>query len=164
MAARAAAALGLRHGPVHAELRVPPGGGPVMVELAARSIGGSCAKTLQFTGDAPLEELILRQAFGLPFETARQGSAGGVMMIPIPEAGILTAVSGLDEARAVAGVNEIEIAAPLHQQVTPLPEGDSYLGFVFASGETPAQVEKTLREAHGRLRFEIMPALALHLN
>ena len=163
VAARAAAALGLRHGPVHAELRVPPGGGPVMVELAARSIGGRCAKTLRFTGDAPLEELILRQAFGLSFESARQGGAGGVMMIPIPDAGILTGVHGLAEARSVSGIEEIEIAAPLHQPVTPLPEGDSYLGFIFASGETPAQVEAALRAAHAELRFEIMPAVELRM-
>jgi biotin carboxylase len=158
-AARAAAALGLRNGPVHAELRIPPGGAPVMVELAARSIGGSCAKTLRFTGEATLEELILRQAFGLPFEPQRERAAGGVMMIPIPEAGILTRVAGVDEAEAVPGIEEIEISAPLNQPVVPLPEGDSYLGFIFARGETPEEVEAALREAHAMLRFEIVPAM-----
>jgi len=158
-AARAAAALGLRNGPVHAEMRIPPGGEPVMVELAARSIGGSCAKTLRFTGEATLEELILRQAFGLPFEPQRERSAGGVMMIPIPEAGILAGIRGIEEATAVPGIYEVEISAPLKQAVVPLPEGDSYLGFIFARGETPEAVEAALREAHGKLRLEIVPEL-----
>ncbi|HUF39927.1 MAG TPA: ATP-grasp domain-containing protein [Anaerolineales bacterium] len=158
-AALAAASLGLRTGPVHAELRIPPGGAPVMVELAARSIGGSCAKTLRFSGEAGLEELILRQAFGLPFEPLRERRAGGVMMIPIPEAGILAGVRGLEAAEAVSGIEEIEISAPLNQPVVPLPEGDSYLGFIFARGATPAEVEAALREAHGRLEFEIAQEL-----
>ena len=162
-AARAAVALGLRNGPVHAELRIPPDGEPVMVELAARSIGGSCAKTLRFTGEATLEELILRQAFGLPFEPQREHAAGGVMMIPIPEAGILARVRGVEAAGAVPGIVEVEIAAPLNQQVIPLPEGDSYLGFIFARGETPEAVENALREAHGWLEFAIAPVIALDM-
>jgi hypothetical protein len=81
------------------------------------------------------------------------------MMIPIPEAGILTRVAGVDEAEAVPGIEEIEISAPLNQPVVPLPEGDSYLGFIFARGETPEEVEAALREAHAMLRFEIVPAM-----
>jgi biotin carboxylase len=160
VAARAAAALGLENGPVHAELRLSPSG-PVMVELAARSIGGHCSRTLHFASDMSLEELILRQAFHLPFETRREGAAGGVMMIPIPSAGILKAVRGLEAARAVPLVTEVEISAPLNQRLVPLPEGDSYLGFIFASGETPAAVETALRQAHRALDFEIAPELNL---
>ncbi len=159
VAAEAAAALGLRRGPVHAELRLPPGERPVMVEIAARSIGGSCAKTLRFAGRASLEELILRQAFGLDFNPEREAVAGGVMMVPIPEGGILKGVAGLEQARSVPLIEEIEIAAPLNQRLATLPEGDSYLGFIFARGETPAAVEAALREAHRRLTFEIVPEL-----
>ena len=172
IAAKAAAALGLRHGPVHAELRIPPGegsqdseewswavGGPVMVEIAARSIGGSCGKTLNFAGDRSLEELILAQAFGLPYETRREDVARGVMMIPIPEAGIFLGVDGLDSARAVDLITEIDITAPKYQPLLPIPEGDSYLGFIFAQGDSPDKVEKALRSAHRRLRFKFAPQL-----
>jgi biotin carboxylase len=161
VAARAAAAIGLERGPLHAELRVNAGG-PWMVELAGRTIGGLCSQTLQFGTDASLEELILRQAAGLPVESlSRAGSAGGVMMIPIPQAGVLRAVRGLEQARSVAGVESVEISAPLHYPLVPLPEGDSYLGFIFARASTPADVEAALRQAHACLSFEIMPNIPM---
>jgi biotin carboxylase len=160
-AADAAAALGLREGPMHAELRVNDAG-PWIVELASRSIGGLCSKTLRFETDASLEELILRQACGMPVDAInRAGSAGGVMMIPIPGAGLLKRVEGVDAAAAVPGVEEIDITAQLNYPIVPLPEGDSYLGFIFARGDTPAEVEAALREAHSRLRFHIQPSIAL---
>ncbi|MFL5807131.1 MAG: ATP-grasp domain-containing protein, partial [Roseiflexaceae bacterium] len=163
-AADAAAALGLRTGPMHAELRVNEQG-PWLVEVAGRSIGGLCSKTLRFGTDASLEELILRQACAGAFrETplpAREQAAGGVMMIPIPGEGLLRGVAGLEQARAVPGIEEIEITARLHYPIVPLPEGESYLGFIFARGATPAEVEAALREAHSRLRFQIVPGISL---
>jgi biotin carboxylase len=153
-AAKAAAALGLREGPMHAELRLN-GRGPWLLEVAARSIGGMCSKTLRFGTDMSLEELILRQAFGMELDTQREKRAGGVMMIPIPQAGLLRAVHGEDEACAVPLIESVEIAASLNYPLVPLPEGDSYLGFIFARGDTPEAVETALREAHSKLRFEI---------
>ena len=159
--AAAAAALGLQVGPVHAELRINDVG-PWIVEVAGRSIGGLCSKTLQFGVDAPLEELILRQAVGLPMDSwQRVGEARGVMMIPIPEAGILKKVEGVENAEAVPGVTEIQITAPLNYSITPLPAGDAYLGFIFAAGQTPVSVESALRAAHARLRFTIVPEFVL---
>ncbi|MEZ4658731.1 MAG: ATP-grasp domain-containing protein [Caldilineaceae bacterium] len=160
-AADSAAALGLREGPIHAELRVNEQG-PWILEVAGRSIGGLCAKTLRFDDDVSLEELILRQACGLPLGfMQREASARGVMMIPIPEAGVLRSVQGIAEAQAVPHIEEIEITAKLNYSLTPLPEGDSYLGFIFARGQTAEQVEAALRNAHSQLRFEIVPELAL---
>ncbi|HBY98030.1 MAG TPA: phosphoribosylglycinamide synthetase, partial [Chloroflexi bacterium] len=154
-ASAAAAALGLRTGPVHAELRVNERG-PFMLEVAGRSIGGLCSQTLRFGTDMSLEELILRQAFGFEVESlSRVGSAGGVMMIPIPGAGILRCVEGIEEAGAVPGVEGVEITARIDHRLVPLPEGASYLGFIFARGERPEEVEGALREAHRRLRFRI---------
>jgi biotin carboxylase len=160
-AADAAAALGLREGPMHAELRVNEQG-PWIVELAGRSIGGLCSKTLRFGTDVSLEELILRQACAMPIEsTDRTSAAGGVMMIPIPGAGLLKRVDGVAESAAVPGVEEVDITARVHYPIVPLPEGDSYLGFIFARGTTPDEVEAALREAHSRLRFQIQPSIAL---
>ncbi|MBP7961932.1 MAG: ATP-grasp domain-containing protein [Caldilineaceae bacterium] len=159
--ADAAAALGLQVGPVHAELRINEAGAWI-VEVAGRSIGGLCSKTLQFGVDAPLEELILRQAVGLPIDSwQRVGEARGVMMIPIPEAGILKKVTGVDKAEAVPGITEIQITAPLNYSITPLPAGDAYLGFIFAQDTTPADVEAALRTAHAHLRFTIVPEFVL---
>lgn len=159
----AARALGLNHGPMHAELRTNEHG-PWIVELAGRSIGGLCSKTLRFGTDASLEELILRQACNLPVP-AIDGprAAGGVMMIPIPEEGILKCVDGLEQAEAVPGIEEIQITAQLHYPIVALPEGDSYLGFIFARGATPDEVEAALRKAHAHLRFTIQPNIALML-
>lgn len=155
---RALAALGLRHGPVHAELRVnDKGAWPI--EIAPRSIGGLCARTLTFGAGASLEELILAQAMGRPVAgAAREKAAAGVMMIPIPAAGTLTAVAGADDARAVPGITDVTLSVPLGHPVVPPPEGYRYLGFIFAKGATPDHVEAALRAAHARVAFTIEPA------
>lgn len=153
--AHAAAALGLRQGPIHAELRVNEAG-PWIVEIAGRSIGGLCSQTLRFGPEVSLEELILRQAVGLEIgPLQRAGEARGVMMIPIPAAGLLKKVTGVAEAEAVPGIESVEITAKLNYPLTPLPEGDSYLGFIFARGSQPAEVEAALRQAHAKLHFEV---------
>jgi biotin carboxylase len=155
--AGAAAAIGLTEGPVHAELRVDPEGRPWVLELAARTIGGLCARTLRFAAGVTLEELVLRHALGLPLDPRREEHAAGVMMLPIPRAGRLVAVHGQDEARAVPGVTALEISILPDRDVRPLPEGDRYLGFLFARASTPAAVEEALRAAHAQLEVEIAP-------
>ena len=153
---RASAAFGLRHGPIHAELRLSPNG-PVILEVAARSIGGLCSNALRFGVDMSLEELILRHAAALEIPTYdREQTASGAMMLPIPRGGVLRRVSGQAEALAVPLVESLEITIPTGQPVVPLPEGDRYLGFVFARGRTPEDVEAALREAHRRLSFQIV--------
>ena len=158
-ASKAAAALGLRDGPVHAELRVNESG-PWLLELAGRSIGGLCGRVLRFgaeQGGVSLEELILRQAFGLRVESAASGAlAGGVMMIPIPKAGIFVECLGIEEACVIKGIESIEITAKPNYPIYPLPEGDSYLGFIFARAASPEKVEAALRAAHERLKFVIV--------
>ncbi len=154
-ARRAAAALGLEHGPIHAELRIN-GEGVWVIELAARSIGGLCSRTLRFGTGLSLEELILRQALGWKIASYdRERLAAGVMMLPIPRGGRLAAVRGADEAADVPGIEEVAITAHIGQELVPLPEGWQYLGFVFARAENPDAVEKALRQAHARLTFDI---------
>ena len=151
----ACSALGLTEGPIHAELRVNERG-PFVLEVAARSIGGLCARTLTFGTGLSLEELILCHALDRPLESLeRERRAAGVMMIPIPRAGRLVAVRGVEEAEAVEAVEEVVITMHPGQEVIPLPEGWQYLGFIFARAERPAAVEAALRKAHARLRFDI---------
>ena len=161
-AASACRALGLREGPVHAELRVNESG-PWVVEVAGRSIGGLCSKTLRFDAEGlSLEELILRQALGIEIDSLlRERQASGVMMIPIPGAGILKKVEGIDAAQAVRGITEIDISIKPDNRIVPLPEGNAYLGFIFARGDTPEQVEAALRQAHAKLRFTLVPELVV---
>ena len=153
--ASACAALGLREGPVHAELRVNEGG-PWVLEVAARSIGGLCSRTLRFGTGMTLEEIILRQALGWPIASlVRERVAAGVMMIPIPRAGTLRAVRGLADAQAEPGIEDVSITAHVGQTLEPLPEGSEYLGFIFARAETPDVVATALRAAHARLSFDV---------
>ena len=152
-------ALGLAHGPIHAECRVAAGVVHVL-EVAARPIGGLCAAALRFTRGAaeciPLEELLLRHAAGLAWQMwSREAEASGVMMIPIPAAGRYRGVEGEAQALAVPGVTALRITAKLDQQLVPLPEGASYLGFIFARAPHAADVEVALRVAHAQLRFQI---------
>ena len=156
--ARAVDALGLAEGPVHAEVRIGDGARPVVIELGARSIGGLCARTLRFGAGIRLEELIVRHALGMArAPIVRESLAAGVMMIPIPRAGTLRAVHGLDDARAVPGIEDVSMTIPVGRPMVPPPEGGRYLGFIFARDEAPAAVEAALREAHRRLDFAIEP-------
>jgi biotin carboxylase len=151
----AAASLDLHEGPVHAELRVNEQG-PWMLEIAGRSIGGLCSTILEFGSGMCLEELILRNALGLAIKSIeREQRAAAVMMIPIPVGGMLRAVHGVEEAEKAPLITGVEITARLHHLLVLLPEGASYLGFIFARGNTPAEVEEAIRKAHSLLRFEI---------
>jgi ATP-grasp domain/L-amino acid ligase C-terminal domain 2 len=152
-------ALGLAHGPVHAECRVGAGRAHVL-EVAARPIGGLCARALRFTRQdgqvIGLEELLLRHAVGFSWsEWTREAGASGVMMIPIPAGGVYRGVDGEAAALAVEGVTDLQITARPDQTLDPLPEGASYLGFIFAGGVAPCDVETALRQAHRQLRFRI---------
>jgi biotin carboxylase len=155
-AERAVRALGITEGPVHAELRYNERG-PWLIELAARPIGGRCSAVLRF-GDQgiSLEELILRHALGMPIPSMqRERHAAGVMMIPIPGSGTLREVRGVAEAKAVPLIEDVQITAHPGERLVPFPEGSRYPGFIFARGDTPAEVETALRTAHRRLEFVI---------
>jgi biotin carboxylase len=155
----AARAMGLSTGPVHAELRLGAGA-PVVIDLAARPIGGLCTRTLRFDRGWPLEELLIRQALGQDVRhAAREEGASGVMMIPIPRGGVLRGVAGLEAARAVPGVEDLVISVRPGELLVPLPEGASYLGFIFARGDSPSVVEEALRAAHRHLTFSIATTL-----
>ena len=157
LVAEAARALALVEGPVHAEVRIDQATGRQwIIEVAGRSIGGLCSRTLRFGLDVRLEELILRHALGLRLPPLRrERTAAGVLMLAVPKAGILQAVHGVEAARAVAGIKGIEITVTNGTRLTPLPEGDRYLGFVFARAATPEIVEGALRSAWSLLRIQI---------
>jgi len=153
--AAATRAMGLTKGPVHAELRVNEQGAWV-IEVAARAIGGLCSRALRFDNAMSLEELIIRHALGEDTGSiSRESQAAGVMMIPIPRAGILREVLGMDQARTVANIEDLVITAHITQHIQPPPEGASYLGFIFSRAATSDRVESALREAHAKLEFLI---------
>ena len=151
------AALGLVEGPVHAELSPA---GPRILEIAARSIGGLCGRALRFGVGVTLEELILRHALGLGGEPPpRERRSSGVLMLPIRGRGVLQEVRGVDGARRVPLIEDVVITAHLREEIIPLPEGASYLGFAFARGDTPEEVEAALRAAGARIEAVVTPKL-----
>ena len=151
----ACAALGLSEGPVHAEVRLNAAG-PWLLELAPRTIGGLCARVLRFGARISLEELVLRHALGLPtVQLQREESAAGVMMIPIPRAGRLAEITGLQRARALPGIESIDMTLRRGARLVPLPEGNQYLGFIFARSAAADEVEARLRAAFDELHFAI---------
>ena len=149
-------ALGLSEGPIHAELRIE-GGRPQVIEIAGRTIGGLCGRALRFgLLGAPLETLVLRHALGMRKESLRrEHAASGVLMVPIPRSGVLRAVSGVEMVRAMPHVTSVEITTPVGSPVAPPPDGDRYLGFVFARAADPATVEDTLRMAMDTIELEV---------
>jgi hypothetical protein len=157
-------ALGLSHGPIHAELRINEDG-VWPLEVAPRPIGGLCARALRFSFGSEadpigLEELLLRHALELPgCDSPREHLASGVMMIPVPKSGILERVAGEEAARSTPGITELQITARLHDYIAAWPEGSSYLGFLFARGNTSEVVERAIREAHQKLVFTMTPRL-----
>jgi biotin carboxylase len=154
--ARAVEAIGLTEGPVHAEMRVNSRG-VWMLEVAARPIGGLCARVLP-----GLDELILRHAAGEDVSVVSfTKEAAGVMMIPIPREGVYVDVEGQEKARAMPLIDDVIVTVKQGQKLIPLPEGSSYLGFIFARGSSPDAVEQALRSAHEQLRFEISTALTV---
>jgi predicted ATP-grasp superfamily ATP-dependent carboligase len=163
-AADAIRALGLSQGPVHAEFRINEEG-VWPLEVAPRPIGGLCARALRFAPDARsqtigLEELLLRHALRLPgSDWSREQSASGVMMIPVPKSGILEKIEGADAARNIPGITALEITARLHDYIAAWPEGSSYLGFLFATGNSAEEVEEAIRAAHAKLHFKLVPRL-----
>ena len=163
---RAAAALGLVDGPVHAECRIGRGG-VFVLEVAARPIGGLCARVLQFESAGggpkiPLEELLLRHAAGQDISSYdREAQAAAVMMIPIPKRGILKRVEGLEAAAGVSWIEEVRITAKQDQLLERLPDAGSYLGFIFARGAHPGDLVAALKDAHARLRFHIDTPLTI---
>jgi biotin carboxylase len=155
---QACAAYGLREGPVHGEMRLHEGEAWIL-EVAARTIGGDCARLLSFGAGRSLEELVLRQALGWPLDLDPSGGAAGVLMIPTPGAGTLRRVEGVLAAQQLPGIDELLISVREGYELVPLPEGGSYLGFVFAHADTPAEVESALRDAHDCLNIVIAPSL-----
>lgn len=159
----ACAAYGLREGPVHGELRLHDGEAWIL-EVAARTIGGDCARLLSFGAGRSLEELVLRHALGMPLDLEPADGAAGVLMIPTPGAGTLRRVEGVLAAQRVPGIDDVLIAVREGYELTPLPEGGSYLGFMFAHADTPDAVEQALREAHARLDIVIAPTLPVAMT
>jgi hypothetical protein len=165
-AADAVRALGLSHGPVHAEFRINEEG-VWPLEVAPRPIGGLCARALRFVRGGNdeaigLEELLLRHAVEMPVgDWKREEAASGVMMIPVPASGVLDSVEGQESARGIAHIVGLEITARLHDYIAAWPEGASYLGFLFARARTAEEVDAALRAAHGELRFAIRERLAV---
>lgn len=155
-AAHAVRALGLAQGPAHIELRVHDKRAKV-IEVAARSIGGLCSRSLNFgLMGTTLESLILRNAMGIDVSRLhRESVASGVLMIPTPGTGVVREVKGVDEIRSIDGITGLDLTiAPGHEVVAP-PEGDRYIGFVYARSKMPQTVESALRKAMDKLEVQL---------
>tara|TARA_A100001037_G_C15146585_1_gene636588 strand:+ start:2080 stop:3321 length:1242 start_codon:yes stop_codon:yes gene_type:complete len=149
-------AIQLTNGPIHAELRIDSNDNPWIIDIASRTIGGKCSRVIKFLDEISLESIILSHIMGekIP-KIVPMSSSSGVMMIPIPKSGILKEVKGKEEGLKIKGIEEIEITIPLGEKIVQLPEGDRYLGFIFATSDEQENTIKTLKEAHGKMEFTI---------
>ena len=154
-------AFQLHTGPVHAELRIDEQDAWIL-EVASRTIGGDCARTLDTGNGQSLEQLTIQLAMGQQPQVNTPKGASGVMMLPIPKAGILKRVEGLLQAQRVPYVEKVEMVIPNGHELIPLPEGNQYPGYIFARAPTPQQVVDALKQAHAELHFEIAPLWKIH--
>jgi biotin carboxylase len=152
----ACAAYGLTTGPVHAELRIN-GDELYIIEIAARTIGGECAKLVEFASNRSLESIVIEYAMGINADTISLETAAGVMMMPTPRSGVLRRVEGVLNAQSVKNIKSVNLAIREGHELIALPEGASYLGFIFATAETPEAVESALRSAHDKLNIVVDP-------
>ena len=153
-------AYGLITGPVHAELRVNPEGAWIL-EIAARTIGGECSQVFSLDGGIELEQMVINLAMGRDFKVPVLETARGVMMIPIPKKGLLRRVEGVFAASQVLGIEKVDIIIREGNYLVPLPEGNSYLGYLFAQGDTSQAVVAALQEAFSYLRVVTAPTFSL---
>lgn len=153
---QACKAYGLTTGPVHAELRINDDE-PYIIEIAARTIGGECARLLEYASGQSLEALVIQFATGLVKSDVKFDTAAGVLMIPTPQSGILRRVEGVLSAQKLPHINAIHLAIREGHELITLPEGASYLGFIFASADSPQQVEQALRDAYAQLNIIVDP-------
>jgi biotin carboxylase len=153
-------AYGLVEGPVHAELRINDDGTWVM-EVASRTIGGECARLLTYGTGPDLETLVIKNALDEAVNVSEQNDALGVLMLPMPGAGILRRIEGIQAAQKIKWIEEILISVREGYQLVPLPEGGSYLGFIFARAPTPRLVEAALREAHSKMKIIVVPVFRM---
>ena len=160
------AAYGLTEGPVHAELRIHDGDAWI-IEIAGRTIGGDCAGCSP-SGRGRVSSTWCCRALGaapdVPDASFRDGGrAAGVLMIPTPGAG--TCAASRESCRgSYPGVREVSITVREGYELVPLPEGGTYLGFVFAFGENPADVEASLRRAQETIRVVVAPSFAVEVG
>jgi len=157
----ACAAYGLQEGPIHAECRINDDG-VFILEVAARTIGGLCGRLLRFGTGYSLEEMVLAHAMAMPLTLNRERGAAGVLMIPIPAAGMLKRVEGLLDAHRVPFIEDINIQVREGHELIPLPEGASYLGFIFSRAPSVHEAEQALRDAHACLNFVVAPIWKLN--
>lgn len=160
--AAACRAYGLRQGPVHAELRIDAAGDIWVMEVAARTIGGECARLVELATAQRLETLVIAQALGRDISRQDFNGGAGVLMIPIPEAGVLRRVEGTLDAQAVKGIEELVISVREGHELVPVPDGSSYLGFIYAVADDAQQAEQALRTAHAKLKIVTAPLFRLH--
>jgi len=151
-------AYGLQQGPIHAEVKLH-NNKVWFIEMASRTVGGQCARLFNYATGLTLEETVLAQAVGLELDQQSIEYAAGVLMIPILQQGLLRRVEGLLEASKVPYIEDIEISIHEGYEIIPLPEGDSYLGFMFAKAPTPVEAEQALRTAYKKITVVTSPLL-----
>jgi len=153
---KACAAYGLQTGAVHAECRIDKNNNVWILEIASRTIGGDCARLLD-NEQFRIEELAITLAMDRAPDVTMPEQARGVMMIPIKQSGLLKRVEGLLKAGKVAGIDKIDIIIQPGHELVPLPEGNQYLGYIFASAKSTKQVTDAIRRAYACLEFVSAP-------
>lgn len=162
---QAVQALGVQTGPIHAEFRLDHEDQAWILEIATRSIGGDCARSLEYIHGHSLESMIIANALALSLAPKGQTSAAaGVMMIPTTKPGVLRRVEGIMAAQQVPGVEAVELAVREGHELQVLPQASSYLGFIFARGDTSDEVEQALRQAHAHLNIVVAPMFKAQLR
>jgi biotin carboxylase len=163
-AAAAAAALGIEHGPVTAQLLLGPTG-PLVAKVSARLGGGHDAELCRAALGIDENTLAVAAALGEPVhahELEPTAVAGGacVRFLVAPR-GMLTEITGVEQAFAVAGVRAIRVYRKPGHVFGELLRASDRAGVVLATGQTRSDAAAAAEESAGRIQFVTAPAEAV---
>ncbi len=158
VARAAVGALGIQDGPTYTQLRIGPEG-PQVIEVAARLGGGHDAELVHAALGVDLNGLALQAALGEPIWSAAlhvvPQVGGAVVRFLVPPEGVLREVGGIEEARAVEGVQEVRVYREPGHLFGPFLRGADRAGAVLAVGESREEALERADEAARLIRFEV---------
>jgi len=153
LAARAVKAIGIENGPAHVEIMLTKDG-PKMIELGARMGGDNITTHLVplSTGIDMVRATIDLATGKIPDLTPKFQKGSAIRYLSAPE-GIISSITGIEQARQVDGVNEVVITKNIGDLVTKVQSSIDRVGYVIAQGKDIVEALGSCKESLSEIRI-----------